>query len=129
MPRLEFVVDPRWGFRSIQGASFCPDADVDRVREQSSPVRMARYEPLVDDLVSRPCWSHEVCDQHARDRVAVHHPVHISCPEANAGRSTVRSTRTSFSPAFGQPLAQDVRVGHLKLGAAADRLGARRNRA
>ena len=102
MPRLEFVVDPRWGFRSIQGASFCPDADVDRVCEHSSPARIgALVEPLVEDLAQPPLLVlAEVCDQHARDRVAVHTTQsHISCPEANAGRSTVRSTRTSFSPA------------------------------
>ena len=69
MRRLEFVIDPRWGFRSIQGASFCPDADVDRVREHSSSVRIgALAEPLVEDLAQAPLLVlAEVCDEHARE--------------------------------------------------------------
>ena len=99
MPRLEFVVDPRWGFRSIQARHFVPMPMLTAFVSRARPFASARSRSLSSATVQPPLLVLEVCDQHARDRLPYTIQSHISCPEANAGRSTVRSTRTSFSPA------------------------------
>jgi hypothetical protein len=82
--------------RSTSHASLRPDADVDGVCEHGSPVRSgALTEHAVEDLAqARSLFLRKVCDQRARDRIAVQHPVPwLAAPDELAGLRKSRKCR------------------------------------
>jgi hypothetical protein len=88
------------GFPEIvqgSGVSLRPNADIDRVREDDSPVRLgALAQHAVQDLAeSRSLVLAEICDTKPEIGLLYSIQSHISCPDANVPRRAPRPRSSS----------------------------------